>query len=61
MSGYKKPQNLGTSLIYEYYLFQDLLTVIIQELVDSVCKEFVLSIEEVVHVDEHSPNVEVNI
>ena len=43
------------------HLFQNLLSMIIEKLVDSVSEKFVLPIEKVIHMNEHSPNVEVNI
>lgn len=46
---------------FRLHLFQDLLAVIVEKLVDSVCKEFVFSVEKIVHVDKNSANVEINV
>ena len=47
--------------MHKSYLFQHLLSVIIEELVDSISEKLILSVEKIVHMNEDSANVEVNI
>ena len=47
--------------MHKSYLFQHLLSVIIEELVDSISEKLIFSVEKIVHMNEDSANVEVNI
>ena len=42
-------------------LLEDLLSVVVEELVDGVGEQLVLAVEQVVHVDLHFPNLEVKV